>query len=197
MGDQTFQANGANSGYVGSENSNVTTARNGSNLFLSTNSHTYCGFFDEGGNYRISQLFLEFDTSSFIGVPASAKLRIYTPNWDVYSADDGQVLQARLFDYGTLATADYRTPGNFNSCPLLATYPMDDISPPQWMEFVDVDLLDNINFSGMTRIILCTDLFSSSGTPTEQNHVYIGNFTTNLPELVVSTAGGHRMFLTF
>lgn len=201
MGEQVFTANLSNKGYVISENANVATARAGSNLFSGT-TNLYLGFSAASGpNYEINQTFFEFDASAFTGVAAYARLRIHTGGWDIHTGDDGQLIEARLYDFGAaVTTADYRTPTNFNAGALLATYPMDDITgSSQWLEFTDVALLANINFSGTTRIVLCTDLFSSAGTPTERNILaFTGvDLSANPPELVIGTAGAHRMFLTF
>lgn len=154
-------------GGISSVHPDAATARGGFSLYADGTSAPGIWCFS-GGNYIVYQGFLEFDTSAVLATDTvnSATLSV-VPTLSGANAD-GVVYQARLFDFGaSVTTADYRTPTQFAALPLLAHQSHASLTDSVRSDFVSDALASNIVKGGTTRLMLCTALFASAGTPTD------------------------------
>lgn len=146
---------------------------------------------DEGEAYKISQAFLEFDTSSVVGAPASASLQLYINN---HRADSGAwTLNAYDHDWGggTLTASDFRTSAQLGSLTVVASIASGSMADDVYNSLTEngSNFLNALNLSGDTRLVLAA---STQGTAPPSNLQFNDaafNATdqgANFPKLVVT-----------
>jgi hypothetical protein len=130
----------------------------------------------QGGNqYSVNQTFQDFDTSS---IPDGAvitgvvlKLTLFQDNVDSVS----QTLEARAFDYGTHAPADWRTGAQLAALTRLATYAASANPPLSEVSFTEdgTNFRNAINKTGSTRMVIVSNRAVGTGN-TPSNLELIG-----------------------
>ena len=146
--------------------------------------------------YQVDEAFLAFNTSS---IPDTDTVSAAVLN--LTSQSDGSItdftIEARLSDWGTgLTTADYVAGASLSGLTLLAH--RDTASG--WTVNTAYDLTDdafaaNVNKTGTTRLLLCSDHTTGNTAPTGAEYVYayLANYTgtTRDPKLTVTYSSSY------
>ena len=117
------------------------------------------------GFYGVWQTFLEFNTAS---IPDTST--VLTATLSLYGVSDQSntdfTLEARAFDFGTFDVSDFVPGASLGSLTLLATYPTSSgFAVGAHNAFTDVAFPVNVNKTGFTRIVLCSDRHRIGNTP--------------------------------
>lgn len=155
-------------GYVYAQNTVYATAQTGSNLIAaSSNGTIFAGQQLSGGLYQPFEGLVSFDTSAIpdAATVLSATLTLTSKN---AANGSGYILQARLYDFGaTIETADWVAGASLASKTLLATASVLPASANLPVPFTSAAAFAaNINVTGSTRIVLCSDRQVASTAPT-------------------------------
>lgn len=144
-------------------------------------------------NYFFNEGFVSFDTSA---IPDTATVLSATLSLRLNGAavgDTTYTVQARLYDWGaTLTTADYVAGASLSAKTLLATLPVASFVTTGLAPMTsETAFISNINLTGKTRIILCTDRMVAGTAPTTAEYANFWN--TNgagyVPTLTVTYTG--------
>lgn len=140
-------------------------------------------------NYQCWEGFLEFDTSV---IGAGATVNSATLSLDGFSDNSATDFTAEAWQYdwgGTLETADWRTPVQVAALTKLATFASSGYSTG-YNDFTSQAAFPGaVNLSGFTRMVLASDRFTASTTPTGEERINFSSAnaagTTEDPKLVV------------
>jgi len=182
-----------NGGYASSQNATYNTARSGGGTLAATNAPATALFGQSliGGVYTYYLAYLDFDTSA---IPDTAEVLSVALGVYATVASPGETaaaVQARLYDFGaTVTTADMIAGASLAALPLLATA---DATlwqnAPVAVPFTSEALFaTNINRTGNTRIVLCTDaqvVGTAPASGTNPRQIYLSGAGGNYPTLVV------------
>lgn len=184
----TVFAGGAAAGDVYSTDVTYSTARSGSSLVARPAAGN--AVVGQITGYSVYEGFLEFDTSSIPDTDVVLSVTL-----EVYLVSDGSTadfeIQARLHDWGSaITTADWVAGASLSGKTLLATLNTNGIGAPDSLKALasDAAFKDNINKTGVTRIILCSKEQVDNSAPTGNEYVILGA-ASNAPQLTVVHSG--------
>ena len=147
-----------------------------------------------GGN-TVFETFLAFDTSALTsGATVSAAVLRVTSYADISTTDFD--IQARLRDWGTtVEAADWVAGGSLSGLTLLGSYATSSgFTVGTGYDLSDTAMAANVNKTGSTRMLLCSDHTVGNTAPTGDEWVYIYSAdesgTTRDPKLTVTYAAG-------
>ena len=171
------------------------TARSGGGTFQVRTTNTQ----EEGGqtfatpNYIFQELMFGWDTSAIddADTVSAAVVDLWLLT-DLSTTDHTQEL--RLHDWGaTLTSADFVAGADLGSKTLLASIATSGIGATgAYKTFTDVAMPANVNKTGFTRVVLCTDRMRNADVPTGNERMDWSmadtSGTTNDPKLTVTHA---------
>jgi hypothetical protein len=137
------------------------------------------------------EVFIGFDTSAVVGTITSATLSLHGRT-DASTTDF--TVEARLHDWGaTLTTADWVAGGSLGTKTLLASLSTVGFTTSGHNVFTsEAAFVNNINQSGVTRMLLCSSRMRVGDQPSvsERVHFYTADDADQAkrPKLVVVTA---------
>lgn len=146
----------SNQGFIGSSNSNYTTARAGTGTFavVPSTGAFYVGQKYEDSAHTVYESFFEFDTSVVAGTIVSAILKI---NVSGDNSSPDFTIEAYLRDFGTgLTSADWVAGASISGLTLLASLSTSGLVTGVRTLTSEAAFIGNINQSGMTRIMLAS-----------------------------------------
>lgn len=191
----------ATDGYCQSVSSSTYSTAQASAASADTSSTVMaCGQRKNGSNYDIFEGFLAFDTSGVTGSKTSATLSLYG-GYD--ASDTNFVYEARLHDWGaSLTEGDWVAAGSLSSKTLLASINTSSWASAYMNLTSEAAFLSNINTSGFTRMVTCSDRVTAGTQPTGDEYTYISSAdetgTTQDPKLVITAdAIVNTMFFAF
>jgi hypothetical protein len=201
MTTTTIFGTAANDGRILSgPDTTYSTVRAGFNLTTSTTGNPeWLGQQLSAGDYRIWEQFWDFDTSSIpdSDVVSDATVSIWVA---VDESTTDFVIEARLHDYSTtLENADWVAGADLSSKTLLASGNTSGLPAADTAYFALTStggFAANINKTGSTRMVMCSDRHGAGTAPTGNERVYSilaeEAGTTKDPKLVVThaAAGG-------
>lgn len=156
-------------GYVRSESATYSTARSGAGLIAPTNTQALIvGQQFSGGIYYCPELCLDFDTSS---IPDDAVISAVDLSMYGFAdfSDTEFDIEVRLHDWGaSLTTADWVAGADLGGKTLLASRSSAGLSTAGYNAFTEngSNFRDNINKTGVTRILICSNRHRVGNTPT-------------------------------
>lgn len=183
-------------GGIYSSNATYLTARSGSGLVASDGAGTPSfGQGRSGATYFCTETFFEFDTSS---IPDTATVLSATLTVTLAGQTghiDGTVAQARLYDFGaTVTTGDWIAGASLGAQTLLATAPITNLTNNFSATIFTAEsaFAANVNKTGTTRIVLCTDTQVAGTAPSDGNSGPIVSAfgTANVNTLTVTYTSG-------
>ena len=179
-----------------SEGGNYPAARDGYGLATSGYANSLAFYVGQSipYEYLVQETFISFDTSSIGSDSVSAAVLNMTSSAD-YSTTDFTI-QARLYDWGTgVTTADWRSYSQLAALTLLATKDTaSGFTAGTAYDFADSAMAANVNKTGSTRMVLCSNRHVAGTAPTDSQRVAIRSAdetgTTSDPKLTVTYAAG-------
>lgn len=189
---RTCSANCGNT-YCASASAATAKAGPGSGTNFASAVNLYVGWLRNSGTYVAAPAFFEFDTSGIAGNVLSAFLEIQPSTVSFGGTNpDSLNYQARLCDFGgSVDTGDFRTPAQFAGDTLLGSLAYGSMVASAWNRFSDVALAANINTSGNTRIVICTDQFAADGTPSQDNNTFLMDLSGSPRARLIITTDVH------
>lgn len=178
-------------GYIESNSATYSTARAGGGTLNAIAAANFCNLGQRlGGDYYCYEAFLDFDTSS---IPDDATITAVElslcGNGDDSSVTDFD-LEARLHDWGaSLTTADWVAGADLGGKTLLASKATSGWSASAYNAFTEngSNFRDNINKTGVTRILICSSRHRAGNAPTGNEYVgFLAAEWSSDPKLVVT-----------
>lgn len=192
-------------GHINSANAAYATARTGGTLTVdtSTSSQNAVGQVEFFG-YNCAEGFLDFDTS---GIPDADTVSAAV--LDVYGSQDSSTtnftIEARLQNWGgTLTTADWVSGADLGTPTLLASRSTaSGWSTSAYNTFTDTAFPANVNKTGVTYVMLCSDRHRVGNDPGAGGSEFVRFYsaddsgTTRDPKLTVTHAGAGNPWYSY
>lgn len=168
-----YETNVSAQGCIGSDSATYSTMRAGNNLVVLTEAQSYAGQALDGVYFALS-VYWSFDTSSIPDTDVISDAAL-SAVWHTDFSTTDFVLQARFKLYGTLTTADWVAGDDWGSLPLLGTQDSSAYSDENYFTFTNsgTNLIDNIDKTGVTEIVVNSDRFGAGTTPTNNEYVQL------------------------
>lgn len=195
-GGFTINPTSGSGNLLSASSTSYSLARSGENLVASpTGSYTIGQYLvpDDGENpdlWYVYESFMDFDTSAVTGTISSVTLSLGLASDE--SVNDFTI-EARLYNWGaSLTTADWIAGASLGGNTLLATLSTSGIGSAgsyKAMTESGTNFRTNINTSGVTRIVLCSDRHRLGTTPPDHEFVNLDSYdsVSLKPKLVIVT----------
>lgn len=173
-----------NSGWAYGSGNSAANAQAGAAI-SAIGSDLYAGQSQFVGTWYDHQSLLEWDTSSIpdTSIIISAALKMWILN-------DGSVqdfvVEARLWPYGSLTSADWRTATQLGALPLMASLTTVGLTSGAYNTFTDTALVANINKTGVTQMVISSDRQRTGSAVTVDEYVQFSTTAGQLPTLTVT-----------
>ncbi len=172
-------------GFINSNDADYAKARAGTGTLSTGTTHGYVGQRLAGGVYYCYESFVRFDTSWVAAfLAAGATLEAANLMFSAKSKSGNSVIQARLFDCGSsMTSADWQDGTELAADTLLASYD----TASGWTEYTwytlanaGTALRDNINASGYTGVMFCSENQYNNTAPAGDEQVWFNGCVAHL-----------------
>jgi hypothetical protein len=164
---------------VGAANSTGNATYAAAILAANSTGTPFAGQFFGGGLYDIYQMFCECDTSLIpAGTIVGGSIN-FAKDTNYFDTSPEVTIEVRFFDFGaSITVADFRTPAQFAALPLVFsanTVLATNRTGLFQLTYNGVDMANNLNRSGLSRFVLCSNQFRTSTAPASNE--YAGSFS--------------------